>query len=431
LEISPRNTSLVEIMTGNSSLEVSPHGLTRNTSLGISTRNSSLEFSSTNTSLAEISMRNISSEVSPYEPTRNTSSEVSPYEPTRNTSSEVPPYEPTRNMSSETSARNTSLNQTSESLLRNSSSSEELEEASPLTAPSAAHNATLQNATDAIANSNGTCSQGLIYVYKLPKKFNIELLQNCSQLLAWGDRCQELSNSGFGPALGASPLQKQMNASSGPWYGTDQFNGEVIFHNRILSHPCRTRDPELAKAFYIPYYGGLDVARFLFDVTDKKFTSTDRDKLGKELMAWLSRSPYWKRHQGLDHFLLLGRITWDFRRKGSHGWGSGLFQMPEMANVTKLALERSPYDDSEMAIPYPTAFHPRNDEEVEEWQKELRTKRRDLLFSFAGGKRKAFQNDFRVTLFQQCEKAESCAVLDCSQRQCVDDSLAATKLFVR
>ncbi|KAG0603901.1 hypothetical protein M758_10G129300 [Ceratodon purpureus] len=288
------------------------------------------------------------------------------------------------------------------------------------------------NVSDA---QNATCLRGLIYVYTLPKKFNTELLENCSSLLRWGDRCRELSNSGLGPSLDESPLrhtQKQgTNHTGGPWYGTDQFNGEVIFHERMLTHPCRTHNPELAKAFYIPYYGGLDVARFLFNVTDKKFTAADRDKLGGELVEWLARSPYWKRHQGVDHLLMLGRITWDFRRKGNHGWGSSLINMPAMANVTKLALERSPWDNMEMAIPYPTGFHPRNDSEVVEWQNSLRKVKRDLLFSFAGAPRKEFPNDFRINLFNQCKQAKSCEVLDCSERKCEDDSLAATRLFTR
>lgn len=295
-----------------------------------------------------------------------------------------------------------------------------------------AHNATLRDAVSDIQNA--TCLGGLIYVYTLPKKFNVALLENCSSLLRWGDRCRELSNSGLGPSLDGSPLrhgQTQGNRSGGPWYGTDQFNGEVIFHQRLLTHPCRTRNAELAKGFYIPYYGGLDVARFLFNVSDKEFTAADRDKLGGELVEWLGRSPYWKRHQGLDHFLMLGRITWDFRRKGSHGWGSSLVNTPEIANVTKLALERSVWDNTEMAIPYPTAFHPRDDDEVVNWQKSLRKVRRDLLFSFAGAPRKEFPDDFRINLFQQCKQAKSCEVLDCSARKCEDDSLAATRLFTR
>lgn len=302
----------------------------------------------------------------------------------------------------------------------------------------APHNVSLPDAVQANVTDiqNATCLRGLIYVYTLPKKFNAELLENCSSLLRWGDRCRELSNFGLGPSLSETPLrhsQKQgsNNHSGGPWYGTDQFNGEVIFHERMLTHPCRTRNPELAKAFYIPYYGGLDVARFLFNATDRQFTAADRDKLGEELVEWLARSPYWKRHQGSDHFLMLGRITWDFRRRGKHGWGSSLINMPEMANVTKVTLERSPWDNTEIAIPYPTAFHPRDDDEVVEWQDSLRSARRDLLFSFAGGPRKEFPNDFRINLFQQCKQAKSCALLDCSERKCEDDSLAATKLFTR
>lgn len=270
---------------------------------------------------------------------------------------------------------------------------------------------------DAIASNSSsnatTCSShGLIYVYTLPKKFNTELVENCSQF----NRCLELSNSGLGPAL------------NGSWYGTDQFNGEVIFHKRVLAHPCRTHNPELAKAFYIPYYGGL--SNYMINANEgdsllmNKTAADTKNNLDTELVAWLSRSPYWKRRHGLDHFLFHG-----LRHNGSHG--SGLLRVPEMANVTKLVLERSSYESLEMAIPYPTGFHPRNDSEVVQWQTELRKTRREFLFSFAGGKRKEFSNDFRGELLQQCKQAKSCAVLDCSQRKCEDDALAATKLFMR
>jgi hypothetical protein len=38
--------------------------------------------------------------------------------------------------------------------------------------------------------------------------------------------------------------------------------------------------------------------------------------------------------------------------------------MPYIANETKLTLERSLWDNTETAIPYPKGFHPRDDDKV-------------------------------------------------------------------
>ncbi|TVU30563.1 hypothetical protein EJB05_22193 [Eragrostis curvula] len=66
-----------------------------------------------------------------------------------------------------------------------------------------------------------------------------------------------------------------------------------------------------------------------------------RDALAEYLAAWLrSSSPAWRAHAGRDHFLVAGRIAWDFRRAEPGGeWCSRRLHLPEGRNVTALVLE--------------------------------------------------------------------------------------------
>ncbi|KAJ7568877.1 hypothetical protein O6H91_01G051400 [Diphasiastrum complanatum] len=183
----------------------------------------------------------------------------------------------------------------------------------------------------------------------------------------------------------------------------------------MLRHPCRTDDPAMATAFYIPFYAGLDIARFLFVPS----SAQQRDGLGKQLMEWLQEQEYWRRYGGRDHFLMIGRITWDFRRTEDEAWGSSLIYMEGMRNATRLLIERSPWDDQEMGVPYPTSFHPRSDLDVQRWQQHVGFRERRVLFAFAGGPRKTIRNDFRDLLLQQCvESGGNCSALSCSAGLC-------------
>ncbi|KAJ7545194.1 hypothetical protein O6H91_09G110200 [Diphasiastrum complanatum] len=254
-----------------------------------------------------------------------------------------------------------------------------------------------------------TCNGSLVYVYNLPTQFNSDLIKNCSTINPWVSICPSLSNAGMGVALKDPPWPP-----SEAWYATDQFATEVIFHNRLQRYPCTTDDPELATAFFVPFYAGLAVFRHLF-VPD---AVQQRDELSNQLLEWLSRQYYWRRNGGWDHFFVIGRITWDFRRLDDTGWGSSFLQLQAMQNTTRLLIERSPWDDQDIGIPYPTSFHPRQDEDVRQWQDYVRNRTRSNLFGYAGGPRKQFSNDFRQILLQQCDESGSCKALDCSNGKC-------------
>ncbi|KAJ7299583.1 hypothetical protein O6H91_Y202500 [Diphasiastrum complanatum] len=265
------------------------------------------------------------------------------------------------------------------------------------------------------------CSGPRIFIYDLPPEFNVELVGNCSTINPWRSVCPALSNAGLGPRVDGVGL-----AASNSWYNTDQFTTEVIFHSRLRRHPCITDDPELATAFYIPFYAGLDICRYIFLPSS---SAQQRDRLSKQLLDWLNGQYYWRRHGGWDHFLMIGRITWDFRRTREADWGSSFIYMPGMKNVTRLLIERNPWDEQEVAVPYPTSFHPTSDREVALWQDQVKKSKRSLLFSFAGAPRQAYPNDFRATLMDQCLESGSCKSLNCSGKLC-DTPQAVMELFL-
>ncbi|MCO5609810.1 hypothetical protein L7F22_064042 [Adiantum nelumboides] len=120
---------------------------------------------------------------------------------------------------------------------------------------------------------------------------------------------------------------------------------ELVFYERLKHYRCLTTNSGAANMFYIPYYGGLDVLRWHFI---QNVSSVQLDGLGLELISRLKDQPSWRRKEGLDHVLVLGKVTWDFQWTPSSGmWGSRLLFQDEMQNLTKLLEERQPWYEDE------------------------------------------------------------------------------------
>ncbi|XP_062185388.1 xyloglucan galactosyltransferase XLT2-like [Phragmites australis] len=275
------------------------------------------------------------------------------------------------------------------------------------------------------------CKAGLIYVYDLPLEFNHDLIDDCESLWPWYSFCPYLTNGGFGQPGATLPVFFNVtpNASLPSWYNTDQFPLEIIIHRRLLSHQCRTTDPSLATAFYVPFYAGLDVGSHLWGDNS---TVADRDRAGLRLLRWLKNQTSFQRSGGWDHFITLGRITWDFRRYGDDGWGTNFVVMPGMENVTRLVIEADRLDPMDAGVPYPTGFHPRAAADVRAWQRYVLSRARSKLFGFAGAPRAGFRDDFRDVLLEECEDAgrEYCRSVDCRGTRCTDNGVAVLELFL-
>ncbi|RVX15378.1 putative xyloglucan galactosyltransferase GT19 [Vitis vinifera] len=220
------------------------------------------------------------------------------------------------------------------------------------------------------------CTNRWIHIRRLPTRFNLDLLTNCSEYPVFDDFCPYLANHGLG--------QKTHN-NSHSWYRTDPLMLELVFHRRMLEYPCLTSDPSAADAIFLPYYGGIDAIRYLFGPeVNSSFEH------GLELYEFLQQdSPeVWSRNGGHDHFTVLARPAWDFSQSLDNDppiWGTSFLELPEFYNITVLTLESRPWPWQEQAIPYPTSFHPVSLVLLDSWVQRVRRSRRTTLMLFAGG----------------------------------------------
>ncbi|CAI9111341.1 OLC1v1011550C1 [Oldenlandia corymbosa var. corymbosa] len=272
------------------------------------------------------------------------------------------------------------------------------------------------------------CKYGTVYVYDVPSIFNKKIVESCQELDPWNSRCNAFINDGFGPqATGLDGIVPPELTTA--WYWTDIFAGEVMYHSRILRYKCRTKDPKSATAFYIPFYAGLAIAKYLYG----NHTAVERDSQCQSLLRWVMKQPTWRRSNGADHFIMLGRTSWDFRREAGENWGSSFLLMPQMRRVSRLAIEGNLWDRMDFGVPYPTGFHPKSQTEVEKWLKFVRTRNRSNLFTFVGGKRELIKNDFRALLLDYCQReSDSCKLVDCtnSKTPCNEGTPAILEAFL-
>lgn len=259
----------------------------------------------------------------------------------------------------------------------------------------------------ATSNTNATCDGRGIYVYDLPTKFNKDLVAQCADINPWVNLCKYFSNDAMG-----EPIQ---NLGKG-WYQTHQYSLELIFHSRVLNHPCRVHNADEAKLFYVPFYGGLDVLRWHF----KNVSNDVKDSLGVELVRWLESQKHWFQKSGNDHVFVLGKISWDFRRYSDTIWGSRFLELDEMQNPVKLLIERQPWQVNDIGIPHPTYFHPQSDNDIIAWQDRIIKSNRKHLVSFAGAARPDAPENIRSILINQCTstKDQECRFLNCNSGSC-------------
>ncbi|KAI3707009.1 hypothetical protein L6452_25164 [Arctium lappa] len=261
------------------------------------------------------------------------------------------------------------------------------------------------------------CDGRGIYVYKLPPKFNKDLVAQCHDMVPWVDMCKYLSNNALG-----EPIPELGNR----WFRTHQYSLELIFHSRVLKHPCRVYDESQAKLFYVPYYGGLDILRWHF----KNVSNEVKDSLALELVNWLEMQKPWDKNLGKDHVFVLGKISWDFRRKNASSWGTRFLELDEMQNPIKLMIERQPWELNDIGIPHPTHFHPNSDDDIRSWQRKIISSNRRSLVSFAGAARPTAQDNIRSILIDQCTSTteEHCRFCDCKSGVC-DEPQSLIGLF--
>lgn len=257
-----------------------------------------------------------------------------------------------------------------------------------------------------VENKSDPCGGKYIYVHDLPPRFNEDMLKECRSLSLWTNMCKFTTNAGLGP-----PLENVEGVFSNTgWYATNQFAVDVIFSNRMKQYECLTNDSSLAAAIFVPFYAGFDIARYLWG-----HNISTRDAASLALVDWLMKRPEWSIMGGKDHFLVAGRITWDFRRLSDQesDWGNKLLFLPAAKNMSMLVVESSPWNANDFGIPYPTYFHPAKDADVIMWQDRMRKLERKYLFCFAGAPRPGNVKSIRGQIIDQCKNSTVCKLLEC------------------
>lgn len=263
-----------------------------------------------------------------------------------------------------------------------------------------------------------SCEGKYVFVYDLPSEFNTELINRCDSLFPWFNLCDYFSDSGIGKPVNSMDNGTQIFVPADRWFSTHQYALELISHARIMKYKCRTEDPDLASLFYIPYYGGLDVIRWHFD---PNATNENRDALGWKLVRWLENKPSWTRRGGIDHVLVLGKISWDFRRQDSGSWGSRLLEFPDLQKVMRVLIERNPWAKDDIGAPHPTYFHPSSASDIDAWLHHVKRQERTSLVTFVGKERRDDPANVRSALVEQCREAFSeadCRFVECNKNLC-------------
>ncbi|KAI4370020.1 hypothetical protein MLD38_018407 [Melastoma candidum] len=255
------------------------------------------------------------------------------------------------------------------------------------------------------------CTGRRIHIRDLPPAFNLGLLSSCSDYAPFlEDFCHYLSDHGLG---------RPTRPGSVSWHRTDPLALEVLFHRRLLSYPCLSRDPSLADAVFLPYYSSLAALPYLYGSLINSSSSH-----GLDLFEFLTRdSPeVWRRHDGHDHFLVMARPAWDFSQDPEMDpplWGTSFLEIPEFRNLTALTLESRTWPWQEHAIPYPTSFHPPDLAALDRWVSRVRLSPRTSLMLFAGGGGSIGSSpNVRRSIRLECEANATDAIDESYERVC-------------
>lgn len=229
-------------------------------------------------------------------------------------------------------------------------------------------------------STNGVKTPFKIYIYDLPKKFNLEILKIYD---VWHARCYSFEFCGFGARL--FKLESGVHV-----HDSHQFSLEVLVHHLLQLSPYRTLDPEQADLFYIPAYIGLQCLYASFD------NVSATNKLINELFAYLQSQPYFA--SGKPHFSSLAKIE---REMQSIGCCPYLLH-PQSANITFLSIERetryqSALNQRVITVPYPSYIH--LDGSVTSRYQYLHSSSRNVFILLAAGTRRS--NPYRSLILDQ------------------------------
>ncbi|KAG6469957.1 hypothetical protein ZIOFF_070896 [Zingiber officinale] len=273
------------------------------------------------------------------------------------------------------------------------------------------------------AANRSQCAGRRIYVRDLPSGFNADLLATCDDfpILFELRESQEKSLLPFLANHGLGPLTYNRSRS---WYRTEPLFFELLFHRRLREYSCLVADPVHADAVFVPYYTALAALPYLYSPTNWN----DSGLHGRDLADWLlrgDRPTIWSRRGGHDHFVAVAGSAWDFDNDPDQPplWGTAFLGLPELYNLTAIALESRAWPLQEHAVPPPTSFHPATVARLEAWLTRARRSRRPLLMLFAGGAAPTGgRPNIASSIHAECDlRPDLCELVDCSKGSCVHE----------
>lgn len=212
-------------------------------------------------------------------------------------------------------------------------------------------------------------------------------------------------NNGAGPVVDLKRGQ----------FHTDQYQLFSMIYYRSLNDPRRTLNPDLANTFIIPYDFANDCAFYKRCNNNINNTCFDfrRCPLAPTVEKLLEKSPYFARHGGRDHLLIIGMNYAMDQYIGKPKCKSLL--RGTCRNCTKIAIDDysflfpdeeggvTEHGDYWHAVPFPSNFHwNRYFERPYPWERE----KRPVLVSYVGSGKSYYPaaRRLRTSIIYYCEK---------------------------
>ena len=195
-------------------------------------------------------------------------------------------------------------------------------------------------------------------------------------------------------------------------YKTSQFALFKIMYERALVDPRRTMDPNDATSFFIPYDFGMDATFF---ESNGRMRRT-QCPLAVDALQHLRNSPYFWRHGGHDHTLIVA-VNQNMNYFFSAPRCTSFLHM--CWNCTKLAIDEYMFIAQDRkfelknrginwhAIPFPSDYHyDTTVNTLPPWERPSEQENRSVLVSFLGNPRKfsPISTSIREALVIQCKQ---------------------------
>ena len=244
-------------------------------------------------------------------------------------------------------------------------------------------------------------SKGSFFMYDLPEKY-------WWRFPAPNINCNKSKGYLPGDAHRYSGMGEPIDMDKG-LFSTWHFSLFNSLYNRLKRSPRRTRDPEEAAFFVVPYDMGLDGFLRQKDCSEPRWPACD-PSLVNGVMTMLRNSPHYNRYHGADHVLLwsLGEM---------HPWPASCKMLMERfcANCTLTCYWMHPRQRGKhfVSLPFPSSFHYHDTLKVIPWK--IGSPADRPIFAVYAGSSHTLNPDhtkIRRAVVAQCIESPKCTYLN-------------------